>query len=146
MGNTYQIPPNRSCTLLERKRFWEKVIADQEISSMTAVTFCQQHQISIATFKQWKYRLQKEGEQFDGSNSKESNQIRNQTIGFIPLQISANSFLTTEGDKNGKKKECPERETELKIVFKNGHSIIISLAISAEVLSSLIYQVAKLPC
>lgn len=144
MENLYQIPPRGACSTAERERLWEQIIVDQEKSGLKMTRFCQKHQLTISTFKQWKYRLQKNSEQFDKNNNTEDTQVSKSTTEFIPLQIASNSFATTGDDSEAQGKT--ESETEMKIIFRNGHSIIIPLAVSAEVLSSLICQIAKLPC
>ncbi len=144
MENLYQIPPRGSCSTTERERLWKQIIADQERSGLKMTRFCQKHQLTISTFKQWKYRFQKDDEQFDKNNNTEDTQVSKLTTEFIPLQIAGNSFATTEDGNEAQGKTGSE--TEIKIIFRNGHSIIMPLVVSAEVLPSLIHQVAKLPC
>lgn len=144
MENLYQIPARGSCSMAERERLWKQIIADQERSGLKMTRFCQKHQLTISTFKQWKYRLQKDSEQFDKNDVLEDAHVSKSTTEFIPLQVTTNNFATTENGNEAQGQA--ESETEIKIIFRNGHSIIIPLAVSAEVLSSLIYQIAKLPC
>lgn len=144
MENLYQIPPRGSCSTAERERLWKQIIADQKRSGLKMTRFCQKHQLTISTFKQWKYRFQKNSEQFDKNNNTEDTQVSKSTTEFIPLQVASNSFAAIGNGSEAQGKA--ELETEIKIIFRNGHSIIIPLAVSAEVSSSLIYQIAKLPC
>jgi len=157
MEKTYQIPARGSCSPRERQGLWQQIIADQESSGLKMTRFCEEHQLNLSTFKQWKYFLQQDNKKRDDRNheckiDKEERKEQNGklTTRFVPLQITANNLLTDEHseDKNNKVKAegVIESVTRMEIVFKNGHSIIMPSIVTAEELMVLIEQVAKLAC
>ena len=148
MEPIYQIPSKRLSTKTERAKVWQQIISDQKQSGMKMTRFCQKHQLILSTFKQWKYQLQKEREQHDnrvseGAN-KEHNKPLNRATKFIPLQIVADDSLMAAD--NGNTQRNTSLRTEIKIVFRNGHAILMPLATCEKLALSLIHQIANLPC
>ena len=56
---SYKVPPVKGSSIKVRRRFWRKVIADQQASNMTASGFCRQHDLREKDFRRWKSRLNK---------------------------------------------------------------------------------------
>lgn len=108
----------KACNVGEDKSYWEKLIEEQAGSGNTIAKFCERRQIKFSAFKNWKYRLTKE------KNGKPT---------MIPLQVQGSVVCD---------KTSQHKEEEISIIFRNGHRIVLSLSL----LSSVLYEIAKLPC
>ena len=132
MESLYQIP-SESCSNLERRAFWDKVIIDQSTSGLSLVKFCQLHQLKFTTFRSYKYKKTKAAICHSDNKDKSTNR-------FVPLQIAAdvsvNKYLKDEAVDN--------KVTEIKVTLKNGHKLILPLAISETSLLLIIKMVAEL--
>jgi hypothetical protein len=133
MENLYQTP-SASCSVSERKAFWAKVIADQNISGISTKKFCKLHQLKYSTYKNHRYR--KTNTEINNKNANSTN--NNNSAKFVQLQIATDTAV-----------KCNKNETtehsRIQIVFKNKHKLILPLEISGKQLL-IIKTVAELPC
>jgi len=112
MGNISQILPQNSSDILEKRSFWEQEVLAHKESGKTMGEFCRERQLSFPVFRYHKYK-QWEFKRKDYANKKG---LKKETAGkFIPLQIISN-------DAPIKK---PVESSDIKIAFKNGHSVIM---------------------
>jgi hypothetical protein len=144
MENLYQIP-SESCGGSKRRDFWAKVMMDQSASGVSAKKFCNLHQLKYSTFKGYKYRRQKNKiKRRDINNKPVVNNIQSDNCAarFIPLQI-ATAIPANEYSKN--EPICHEI-SEIQIVFKNKHKLLLSSTIPEASLLLIIKVVAELKC
>ena len=141
MENLYQIP-SKSCSNSKRRAFWDRVITDQSASGLSLVKFCQLHGLKFSTFKGYKYPKRKAKPRRSTSYRNRLSNIRKDknTAKFIPLQI-ATKVSTIESPK-----AIDNKVTEIKIVFKNDHKLILPPTITETYLLSIIKIVAELRC
>ncbi len=145
MENLYQIPAE-SCSVLERKAFWDKVIADQNISGISAKKFCKLHQLKYTTYKGYKYRrlhTKINCSNVNNTNNKLKNIPSNNCAPkFVPLQITTD----TTTNKCNKNEIAYNQDSKIQIAFKNKHSLILPQAMPETQLLLIIKTVAELPC
>jgi hypothetical protein len=134
MESLYQIP-SESCSNLERRAFWDKIIIDQSTSGLSLVKFCQLHQLKFTTFRSYKYKKTKAKAAICRSDNKDKSTAR-----FVPLQIAADVSV----NKYPKDEAVDNKVTEIKVTLKNGHKLILPLAISETSLLLIIKMVAEL--
>jgi hypothetical protein len=144
MSNTYQIPAKSSSNSIHQA-FWAEVIADQSTSGMGMRRFCKHHQLSYSVFNYWKYVKQKTKVASDTNKNCAVNIPNDNDVAkFIPLQI-ANTASADVCTKNEAGSFCGEA-SEIKIIFKNEHRMVLPLAISEASLLLIVKAVAGLRC
>lgn len=132
MESRYQIP-TKPCSKAEVHAFWSKVVADQISSKIDMQKFCNQHQLKFTSLRYWKYTSKigkvvcKEVKKGKGIESTK----------FVPLQIASASNIESKANNEFK---------EIKLIFNNGHKLVLSQTISEANLSMIIKMVAVLPC
>ncbi len=115
----YKTPPKRgSSTGLERRKFWEKAVADQESSKLSVSKFCSQHQLNSVNFRYWRRRLNK-----------------NESPTFLPVQV-------TQTDLS----EPRKLELEISLECRNGYCLRISNIRSKESFQQIVSLTEELPC
>jgi len=141
MEQTYEIPTTGHSSKKERDIFWERTIAEQKLSGISATKFCQQHQIPFSIFKNRQYRLRlKERRKACGKQVKNTESETAQANGFVQMQIAEVSCVSEH-------LSLPyEQSADIKIIFKNCPAIEITLQAKQEFLAAIIEQVSKLPC
>jgi len=142
MESTYRIP-KKSCSSSERWAFWDKVIADQSTSGINRLKFCRQHQLKYATFMSYIYRKPVT------SNINQDDKLKNKwnhksIANFIPLQVATDASVKGGAENANTTKIICDGAEELKIVFSNGHKLILPLSLSKVSLLSIIKTVAEL--
>lgn len=143
MENRYQIPSG-SCDEIERQNFWAKAFADQIASGMGAERFCQHHQINFSAFHYRKYKKTKANCILSKNpiRPKSKQQDDKDVAKFVSLQIAAD-IPSNEYHKDG---TVDIQDKKVEILFKNGHKMILPLAISETNLLLLIKIVGGLQC
>ncbi len=138
MNNTYQVP-SRFLDEHEEKKFWSKIMADQKRSGMGMSQFCQLHQISFPRLTYWKYTKRKKRSL--SKQKKSLNNVRQDTDPnkFVPLQITSNLPFNEHDKEIGK-----DENVMTKILFKNGHKLILSSSIKEVHLLSVIKMLSRL--
>lgn len=135
--------PSESCGDLERRSFWASVIADQSTSGMSMVKFCHMHRLKFTTFRDYKYRklnTETTSRNINDDNSLKYIQNDKDVPRFIPLQVAT----SVSANKCQKNEAVAAEVAEIKIVFKNGHKLILP---STEThLLSIIKIVGELRC
>jgi len=144
MENLYQTP-SESCSSSERWDFWVKVIADQSTSGISTKKFCKLHQLKYTTFKGYKYKRKKK--KINRSNASNKSVVKNIQSDncsnkFVQLQI-ATEVPVNEHYKN--EPVCNEA-SEIHIVFKNKHKMILPSSLTETHLLSIVKIVAELQC
>jgi hypothetical protein len=113
----YKVPPVKGSSVKERRRFWRKVIADQQASNMTGSGFCRQHNLQERDFRRWKSRLSKLA----------AKEVKSE-VNFIPLNFVSDKITTSARTDN----------YEIDIRLANGNAICIKTLVTIEVIRSLI--------
>jgi len=151
MQTSYHVPsyqiPSESCTNQERRDFWAKVVIDQKASSMSLVKFCQLHGLKFSTFKGYLYPKRNTKTRHSAKNSDRLRSARKDkdTAKFIPLQIATDAINrypkneVVDDNNNGN-----NRVTDIKVIFKNNHKLILSPSLPEAHLLSIIKIVAEL--
>ena len=154
----YQIPAKFG-NKLERQDFWAKIFADQAVSGLSAKKFCQLNQLLYSTYKGNKYRTDLEiklktkvERNITTTKSKISNmQYNNHATKFLPLQITA-SDATSQDAHPTVIDQCKlitttyNTTSDIQIIFKNDHRLILPATIPEAQLLSIINYVAGLLC
>ena len=130
MENTHRVPLQDLSDFFGSKKFWEHLVLEQKASGKTMKAFCCEHQLSLATFKAYKYGYRGQKKKYDLTDKQKESISK-----FIPLQIIASNEQVSSSTKNN----------DIKIVFKNGHSVIVS-ALDLEAAFFIIRKVAGLSC
>jgi hypothetical protein len=144
MSSTYQIPAKSSSDSIHQA-FWAEVVVDQSTSGMGMRRFCKHHQLSYSVFNYWKYVKQKTKVAYNANNNCAANIPNDRDVGkFIPLQI-ANTVSAGACTKNEAVSFCGEA-SEIKIIFKNEHKLVLPLTTSEANLLLIIKAVAGLRC
>lgn len=118
-------------TLEDKKKHWAKVIAEQIASGMKISEFCRVYGLSSHVFRYWKYLKYKRRER----NELSEEQQNNDAVSFTPVEVNTSDFRRdTEEGKPG----------QVKITFKNGHSISVNDASIEKVLTLIIAQISQL--
>jgi hypothetical protein len=142
MENVYKTP-SESCDVTKLQNFWANVADDQIASGIGAEKFCQQHQINFSQFHYWKYRKIKPNFSNGNDISKPRKKQGNKDAAkFISLQIAAD----IPSNENLKDRIVDVQDKTVEILFKNGHKMILPLAISETNLLLLIKIVAGQQC
>ena len=142
MEISYQVPA-KSCSDIEHRVFWARVIVDQKASGMGIKEFCSQYQLSFSAMHYWKYKKQKTKITHNYNYHKtKSLQSNNVVAGFIPLQMVAE----TPAGTHHKNESVYNSVVEIQIVFKNGHRLVLPLATPEANLLLIIKAVAELRC
>ena len=139
MKNLYQMPQKGRSTKQERESFWRRIIAEQKASGMSALKFCRQNQISVSTFKNRKYRLQKLASPKAYDKSARNSDGGGDKPRFVPLQII---------EEIGKDEQALEnvKDAKVKIIFSNGHAVEFPFLAAENILPAIITQVSRLSC
>ena len=103
----------------EDQSYWERLIEEQTGSGLTIAKFCEERQIKFSAFKNKKYQLTKE---------------RAKNPNIVPLRIIDKPEIVAES------KNC--QGFEISVIFRNGHRVVVP----GQLLSSILYEIAKLPC
>lgn len=135
MISLYQ-PPSGPCSNSERQFFWDKIVDEQNAGGANMKKFCNLHKPKISTYRGYKYRKQ---------NTKINccditNSSNDCTDKFIQLQTAAKDPIH-EHHKN----EFDEA-SEIQVVFKNEHRLVLPLLTSGANLLLIIKAVAELRC
>lgn len=140
MEQSYEIPTASHSTKKERNIFWDRIIAEQKASGISAPRFCQQHQIPFTMFRNRQYRFrQMEKQKACDKQTKDTNSGVANRNGFVPIQI-------TEELPHAPLLPQDEHYIDIKVTFKNGHVIEITLPSKQEYFMVMIDKVSKLPC
>ena len=104
----------KACDKSEPHEFWSKVVADQIKSKMSMSSFCKLHQLKYSTFNYWKYAA-KIGRKIC-KDAKEPGKCQPK---FIPLRITPIATSIENKPAN-----------EIKLIFNNGHQLILPQTLS----------------
>jgi formylmethanofuran dehydrogenase subunit D len=153
METKYQLP-EKFCNQLERKTFWAELFINQAASGLSAKKFCKLYQIPYSTYKGNRYKVEPKVKTQQGGIAKNkisAMQHNNHVAKFLPLQITANDVINqntnpTMIDQGKPITTTYDTTSEIQIIFKNGHRLILPVTISEVQLLSIINSVASLLC
>jgi hypothetical protein len=140
MENIYKVPAT-SCSDSDHRIFWARVMSDQKASGISIKKFCHQHQLNFSALHYWKYKKQKiKATNSHNDRNVQRPQSNNNATKFIPLQISTSTPVSDHHKIESNK------TSEIQIVFKNNHKLILPSTTPEASLLLVIKAVAGLQC